>query len=341
MSRVSHASNSNVWDVLVVGAGIAGLTAAGDLLQAGKSVLVVEKSRGLGGRAATRRWNGLPVDHGAQFFTARSPEFVAEVGKWLDRGVCFEWSRGLHRASSLGPRPPEGDNFPRYACREGMSSLGRALAGPDPSFVLRETKATLVHRRETLWEVQSEDGRIFHSRTLVMTAPPPQSAALLASASGEAAAQLSGLSMAPCLALAARFPRRELPWRGLQAPDDPVVSWIGHDTSKRPDLHPDATVIVIHASAPFSREQFAAEERLLVSRLLDAAGRLTGENFSDPAAFFLQRWRYALGSDHAGPPALLFPGEAPLVLAGDAIAGGKIEGAWLSGREAARLCSAA
>ncbi len=327
-------------DVLIVGAGIAGLTAARALRASGKSVLVLEKSRGFGGRAATRRWEGLPVDHGAQFFTARSEAFRTQVDEWLRRGVCFEWCRGLHRASGEGPRPPDGDNFPRYACREGMSSLGRDLAGADPAFVLRETKVVSVRKQGTAWEVGTEDGRVFGGGALIVTAPPPQSAALLPTAAPEAAAKLSAIQMAPCLALVARYPRRELPWRGIQAPEHPLLSWIGHDTSKRPDLHPDRSVVVVHASAEFSRQNYDAKEGALAAQLLTAASRVAGTDLSSPRAFFLQRWRYALGTDEASAGAALFADEAPLVLAGDTLAGGKIEGAWLSGQEAARLLSA-
>ena len=194
------------YDVLIIGAGIAGLTAARALRAAGKTVLLLEKSRGLGGRAATRRWDGLPVDHGAQFFTARSADFTAQVDDWSRRGVCFEWSHGLHHATQDGPQQAHGDHFPRYACREGMTALGRDLGGPDPSFVLRETKVTRIQCRDSDWEVSAEDGRIFRSRALIVTPPPPQSAALLAAASPEAASLLHSLPMAPCLALVARYP---------------------------------------------------------------------------------------------------------------------------------------
>ena len=337
---MSLSSEVTTCDVIVVGAGIAGLTAAKHLRAAGMHVIVLEKSRGLGGRAATRRWDGMPVDHGAQFFTERSPEFSAQVQDWLDHGVCFQWARGLHRATEQGPQSPDGDNFPRYACREGMTSLGRDLAGPDPSFVLRETKVTDIRRHTSSWEVRSEDGRTFQSRALLMTPPPPQSATLLAQAAPSAAGMLQTMTMAPCLALAARYARQNFPWKGIQAAEHPVVSWIGNDTSKRAERHPDATVVVIHASPQFSAEYFGGEESAIAAKLLQSASQIAKADLSAPSAFFLQRWRYALGSDRTGEAAHVFSDGAPLVLAGDAIAGGKIEGAWLSGREAARLLSA-
>ena len=336
---MTPSAESESCDVLIIGAGIAGLTAARELRNAGKRVIVLEKSRGLGGRAATRRWDGMPVDHGAQFFTARSPEFRAQVDEWLQRGVCFEWSRGLHRASEIGPLSPTGDNFPRYACREGIASLGRDLAGSDSSFVLRESKAASIRRHPSAWEVGTEDGRVFSAPSLVMTPPPPQSADLLAAAAPQAASIVSSLAMAPCLALVARYPRKDYPWRGIQAPDHAVISWIGHDTSKRTDLHPDTTILVIHASATFSRDNFGTSEDMISAQLLESASDMVGEDLTHPADHFLQRWRYALGPDTSAHHAETIPGAPSLVLAGDAIAGGKVEGAWLSGREAARLVS--
>ena len=61
--------------VTVIGAGIAGCTAARELLKLNYNVLLVEKSSSIGGRLATRRLNEFKADTGAQFITARSNAF--------------------------------------------------------------------------------------------------------------------------------------------------------------------------------------------------------------------------------------------------------------------------
>lgn len=327
-----------VHDNIVLGAGISGLSAAATLRHGGHEVLVLEKSRGLGGRAATRRWDQVPVDHGAQFFTARSDPFRAQVAAWEELGVCHEWCRGFHQYHDGVLSSPEAGHHPRYACRMGMSALGSALAETDGMSIERQSKVRGIRSEDRVWRLTCEDGKSFRTRRLIVTSPPPQGADLLAEAAPEAADLLRGIAMEPCLALAARFPRRSIPWHGIQSADA-TLSWIGHDTLKRPDLHHDRTIIVLHTSPAFSRAHYDAPEENLREVLLVRASELSGEDLREPESIFLQRWRYARPAQPPkGPPALSFDLPAPLILAGESFAGGKIEGAWLSGR-AAGSCS--
>ena len=116
-------------DILIIGAGLAGLSAANDLQQAGHQVLLVDKGRGLGGRLAGRRIGDASFDHGAQFMTAREPRFKAAIASWIKAGVAEEWY-------SSYPGQPNG--HPRYRGVPSMTAVAKYLAvGLD---VLRTTR---------------------------------------------------------------------------------------------------------------------------------------------------------------------------------------------------------
>ena len=106
-------------DVLIIGAGMAGLTAAQELQRAGRRVLVLDKSRGIGGRMATRRIGDATFDHGAQFITARDARFVSAMEEWERQGVVKEWCRGFSA---------EADGHPRWRGDPSMTSLAKHLA---------------------------------------------------------------------------------------------------------------------------------------------------------------------------------------------------------------------
>src|SRR5690554_7549759 len=99
-------------DVIVVGAGIAGLTAARDLAMGGLSVLVVETSDAVGGKASAHSVGGVELDAGAESFATRG-DTVAGLLRELGLGDQLQspnpagaW---LHRAvGSAHPLPATG-----------------------------------------------------------------------------------------------------------------------------------------------------------------------------------------------------------------------------------------
>ncbi len=322
-------------DVLVVGAGIAGLTAAATLRDHGLRVRVLEKSRGLGGRAATRRRGDLRIDHGAQFFTARDPRFQALIDAWLATGDVAVWTRGMHVwHPEAGWTEPGPDAHPRYAPPAGMSALGRLLgAGVD---VRREAHVAQVQRTEQGWRSVLADGSTVDARAALLTAPAPQTLALLADARLDpgVAEQLAAIEFEPVFAVLAGYEGvPSPPWPGVRIEGHPDLAWAAHDASRRgPQGGAGPTVLVLHATPGFTRAHLDAAHDDVAAALLSAATDLVP--WADrPAWRDVHRWRYARPvATRAEPYLAAAPG---LLVAGDAFGSDRVEGAFLSGLAAA------
>ncbi|MDO7907742.1 FAD-dependent oxidoreductase [Paenibacillus sp. JX-17] len=72
--------NETIWDVVIIGAGIAGLTASIHLPQTGRSVLVVDKGAQPGGRGMTNQLAGAQVNLGAHALSKSALPLLHEVG---------------------------------------------------------------------------------------------------------------------------------------------------------------------------------------------------------------------------------------------------------------------
>ena len=346
-------------DVLILGAGLAGLHAARTLHAAGKTVRVLDKGRGVGGRAATRRWDGVPADHGAQFFTARSPGFRAQVADWEARGVCFPWAFGFHRWEKGVLRPPDDADtkHPRYACRAGMTALSKDLAAGLPEGTVELGRRAVTLRATTAggWQVTCEDGgEPVTGRALLLALPVPQALVLLETAGGlpeSALAPLRAVDLGPTLAVLCRLPADAGPaasaWKGIQAHDRAeTVTWIGADYDKRPELAAakdgGTRIFSLHGGPEFSRAHVDGDQAEVGRQIVARAAEMVGPWMADPRGETqVHRWRYAVvnrGFDADGTAECYeVPNDAGrLLVAGDAFCGAKVEGAWRSGGAAGR-----
>ena len=94
--------------IAIVGAGLAGLSCGTRLDQAGHGVALFDKGRGPGGRLSTRRMatpsGDARFDHGAQYFTARDPDFRWQVADWEGAGLAAPWPAALGGGARLSAR---------------------------------------------------------------------------------------------------------------------------------------------------------------------------------------------------------------------------------------------
>lgn len=313
---------------VVIGAGIAGLMAARLLQEQGIGVTILDKGRGVGGRMATRRIGKAVFDHGAQFFTARDPGFQTLISLWRTAGVAAEWCRGF--ATQEGSIQEDG--HPRYRGAPGMTAVPKYLARGLQVFL--EHRVVSIEAQGTQWTVRTDNGTICTADALLLTAPVPQSVAML-NAGGttllpNARADLEKICYDPCIALMVQPEESCLPAPGgMQLSGEPI-SWIGDNHQKGISPCPAVT---IHAGPEFSRTHWASEESALVPVLLSMASSWLSEPITD---IQVHRWRYAKPTVLHPDACLSFSYPLPLAFAGDAFGAPRVEGAALSGLAAAQ-----
>ena len=314
-------------DVLIVGAGLAGLLAARTLGDRGVRSLVLDKGRNPGGRIATRSMDGGLADHGAQFFTVRDPLFRTMVDGWLENGLAFEWSRGWSDGSLAATR----DGQPRYAINGGMNALAKHLArGLD---VRLNVKLMAARPVDGGWEVEDANGSRQRARSLLLTPPVPQSLALLKEGgfwlSQELYDALTSIEYEPCLTGLFHVEGNvALPHPGaIQRPHAPIY-WIADN--QRKGISPDVKILTLEASPSYSRQLYdRTDEDILKSFRVDLQPFLAQSGHVVSAQ--LKRWRYSQPITNYPERCLVVEGQAPLVFAGDAFGEARVEGAVLSG----------
>ena len=339
-------------DVVIVGAGIAGLALARELRERGHDPLVLERSRGVGGRCATRRIDDQPADHGLGFLHGSDPRFLDALDSAFGAGLAIEgWP--IAREGEGTPCQPRAfaAHGRRLAPREGVNAFAKSLAhGTRVRTLARVTALALVPDPSAgrAWEVTLDGGDPLRTRALVLTQPVPGALALLeplAELEPDVRALLPLLGLVhhvPCLTVIARygnvsgFPR----WDAAYPGGSDAIQTVLNDSAKRAEGA--APTLVIQARPQWSRLHLKDAPEGWARLLLDEAVRLWGAPVGAPATMQAHAWRHArvaTGSELAAPLLRPLPGGALLGMAGDGFheAGGA-EGAFLSGLSlAARL----
>jgi hypothetical protein len=265
-------------------------------------------------------------DHGAQFFTARDPQFRLLVEAWQAAGIVRPWATGFALADGTFKR----DGEMRFCGVSGMSAIPKHLAqGLD---VRLNARVTCVQTEGVGWVVTTEAGERFSGRALLLTPPVPQSLQLLAAGAMSLPERIRGdlgqIDYALCLAVLAQLAGASLIPEpgGLWFAGEPI-SWMADN--QRKEVSPGhGAAITIHAGPQFSRLNWGTPEDVVTAALLAVAAPWLG---SVPVQTQLHRWRYSQPLRVYPERCLVLREPALLVFAGDAFGGPRVEGAALSG----------
>lgn len=338
-------------NLAVIGAGMAGITCARTLHQAGHQVTLFEKNAEVGGRMATVDSAFGSFDSGAQYFTVRDPRFA--VALKTVPGLCKAWSANTVRVlDELGRVTAAGlpAREPHWVPVPGMQALLQAWAQP-----LMEDARVEMQTRVTRIEVDALDPQRWQLRTagandaqhvysgfdgvLIATPPPPARDLILISKLAQLFNPgLDAVHVAPCWTLMLAFPQAMQPnlsalgpqWNAARSTHH-RVAWLARESSK-----PGRGSVerwTVQASASWSAEHLMDDEARVQAKLLKAFSEVTGIR-AVPAHVQTRRWLHAqttapLGKSH------LWQAKAGLGLCGDWCIGHRVEDAFVSGLELA------
>lgn len=306
--------------IAIIGAGMAGLACAEALKAAGHAVSLFDKGRGPGGRMSTRRLETsagpVAVDHGAQYFTARDPDFLQLVHSWSDQGIASPWP--LAGADAWVGTP-------------GMNAIVRRMAAAHD--VSWSHLVSSLSRRNKAWWLISKDAELGPFDAVMLAIPAEQAAAILS---------LHDFAMGR----RALFSRSQPCWTGMFVFGQPLgelpplvrntgnLAWAARNSAKPGRAGPEAWVV--QANATWSSEWLEYSPEQVSIMLFAELGRATGCSLPEPIAAAAHRWRFALSAG-TGDGAL-WNADIALGVCGDWLLGPRVECAWLSGRALADRC---
>lgn len=332
----------------VIGAGMAGISLARTLMQAGHQVSVFEKSHGVGGRMATRNTPYGHFDHGVQYFTIRDPQFMHAITSVPGTPeICRPWSANAVRVLDPLGRVIEAPlplREPHFVAAPGMNSLLRHWAQPlETAQALHLESQVQFLRQSTVggksWDMVCSDGAVHTGFDHVVLAIPHVQADYLLRQSGAPATGFAGLSdmadveVAPCWTLMLAFPLAQPTmnhlgpqWNAARSTHH-RVAWICRESSK-----PGRSSVerwTVQASAQWSQHHLEDDAERVQAKLLKAFSELTGIR-AEPGFARTHLWRYAktvkpLGKKHLWDPRL------NIGVCGDWLLGHRVEDAFVSG----------
>jgi hypothetical protein len=326
-------------DVCIVGAGLAGVGIAYRLREEPVDVTILEKSRGVGGRAATRRRNGCRYDHGANYIKdsdGRTNDLVRELGAEglvdIDEPV---WTFDASGEISPGDR----QETHKWSWTEGITQFAKRLLKEADATVHKATRVDGLYKDADGWTL-SDTGGNDHGpfEQVVLTPPAPQTAELLASTTvdddvvdGAASAATATETLAKATDAVREVPFRTVRTLVLQYPfeiDRPYyalvntdrehpVGWLARESCKDGHVPDGESLLIVQMAPDWSTTHYddaldsAADEVAgMVADLLD------DDRLVEPGWVDDQGWRYA--QPNAG-------------LDGEAVSDLRVEGLYVAG----------
>ena len=319
-------------NIAIIGAGMAGSTVAHELSSHVSKITVFEKSRGVGGRMATRRIAPFAFDHGAQFFTSQSEAFGELLlnSKANSQFANWETSHAIYKKTQLLKIESWGPSNHHYVCLPHMNSLIKYLL----STVAVHCNQQIVEilRKNEQWAIYNQEKELLGLFDyIVITAPAPQTVKLIPK-NASFYNDIKNISMESCIALMLGFNDKLHCNHGATSLTNNDISWLAANHTKPGRTQNNA--YIVHASHAWSKKWLnytSVEEADLLSHLKSKVKQILSKQWPTIQYEALHRWKYAMPTHNYEQPQVFEDKNLKLAVSGDWCYHGRVEGAYLSG----------
>lgn len=310
----------------IIGAGLAGITAANKLKKYA-DITIFEKSRGVGGRIATRRANPYNFDHGAQFFTIRTSQFKSFCQPLIDQDIIKCWNGNFVEIENnkITQRRKWDENNPHYVGVPNMNAIGKYLS--QGLNIQLETKVHSINKINNKWHLYGVDTQPLGSYDwIIITAPAAQTLDLISHES-EFHNKVKPVKMQGCFSLMLGFEKPLSLEFNTALVRNADISWISVNSSK-PDRNTSFSLL-IHSTNKWADKHIDDDRQEVLNYLRDHTSNIIGRDLSVADHQDIHGWRYANIAKQSGEDFLIDP-EKNLGICGDWFIQGRIESAFIS-----------
>tara|TARA_B100000927_G_scaffold74601_1_gene59441 strand:+ start:5184 stop:6161 length:978 start_codon:yes stop_codon:yes gene_type:complete len=312
--------------VAVIGAGISGLALA-NKLKKHFEVVVFEKSRGYGGRVATRRAGEFIFDHGAQFFKVKTDEFREYIKPMIDQGVVDIWKARFVEIDNgkITNNRIWGDDPSNYIGTPSMNSIGKYMA--DGLDVRLSDKVANV-AQGTKWELYDEAGANIGEFDWVVSAIPPKQVIEMIPDVINLYSKISSYEMLACYSLMLGYEEKMDIGFDAALIKGADISWLSVNSSKLPGAN--NTTFLIHSTNKWASQNIDRDRDWVKGYLCNELSNLVPIKTESANYIGLQGWRYA-NIKKQNNIEFFLDKDNKFGLCGDWFVQGRIEAAYLSG----------
>ena len=314
-------------NIAIIGAGLSGLTAA-NILKDSANITLFEKSRGVGGRISTRRFEPYFFDHGAQFFKARTSEFKTFIAPMIEQGIIAPWNARFveFKDKKITTNRNWDCNHQHYVGVPNMNIIAKYLS--NGLNINLETKVKSLTKDQEKWHLIDDKENNLGSYDWVIIAVPPLQAIELLGESLKFFPQIASIKMQSCFSVMLGFEKPLALDFDAAFVKEEDISWISVNSSK-PGRN-QSFCLVINSTNKWADQHIEDDKAQVMQHLCANASEIINHDLSLANHKAIQAWRYA-NIDKQEGEANLIDIDNKIALCGDWFIKGQVEAAFTSG----------